>query len=451
MAQIFADLFYSFGNCLNCFPGSPTLKINSRSFKIQRLLGEVRKNNNNNKKPHLFFSQSLAAGGFSYVYLVEDTSTHELFALKKIRCPFGAESVQQAMREVDAYRLFDHVPTIISAYDHCVATDRGGGSGDDASKTVYVLLPYYRRGNLQDMINANLVNHNRFPERQLMMLFLGVCKALRAMHEYQPAPAERMQMGREEDHDEAAEGGSGSGSRGGRKLGTSGKRTEEEEQGEHERPLMDSENRIEGEAGGKIKSYAHRDIKPGNIMIDDSGSIPILMDLGSVAASPTPVTSQSLALQIQDTAAEHSTMPYRAPELFDVRTGTVVDTKTDIWSLGCTLYACLVGKSPFEMRSDETGGTLSLCVLGGDWRFPDENPGGGPKRTNTIQAAKAKASGEAGPGAGASSGDVVISEPIRNLVRACLKVEPAERPDINELITMVEQVIDELPEGDFTS
>ena len=43
MAQILADLFYSFGNCLNCFPGSPTLKINNRSFKIQRLLGEVRK------------------------------------------------------------------------------------------------------------------------------------------------------------------------------------------------------------------------------------------------------------------------------------------------------------------------------------------------------------------------------------------------------------------------
>ncbi|PTB81545.1 kinase-like protein [Trichoderma longibrachiatum ATCC 18648] len=369
MAQILADLFYSFGNCLNCFPGSPTLKINSRSFKIQRLLGE---------------------GGFSYVYLVEDTSTHELFALKKIRCPFGAESVQQAMREVDAYRLFDHVPTIISAYDHCVATERGSGGGgdDDAGKTVYVLLPYYRRGNLQDMINANLVNHGRFPERHLMMLFLGVCKALRAMHEYQPAPAERMQMGREEDQDHdhddttaAAATSGGAGSRSGRKMGTRGKRTEEQEQGEQERPLMEQGSRLEGESGGKIKSYAHRDIKPGNIMIDDSGSL----------------------------------------------------------------------------RSDETGGTLSLCVLGGDWRFPDEKPGGGgggPKRANTIQAAKAKASaGETGAAAGgsSSSGDVSISEPIRNLVRACLKVEPAERPDINELIAMVEQVIDELPDGDFTS
>lgn len=43
MAQLFLDLFYSLGNCLNCFPGSPTLKINSRSFKILRLLGEVRR------------------------------------------------------------------------------------------------------------------------------------------------------------------------------------------------------------------------------------------------------------------------------------------------------------------------------------------------------------------------------------------------------------------------
>lgn len=42
MAQVLQDLIYSFGNCLSCFPGSPTLKINSRNFKILRLLGEVR-------------------------------------------------------------------------------------------------------------------------------------------------------------------------------------------------------------------------------------------------------------------------------------------------------------------------------------------------------------------------------------------------------------------------
>lgn len=41
MAQVFLDLITSFGNCLNCFPGSPSLKINGRNFKILRLLGEV--------------------------------------------------------------------------------------------------------------------------------------------------------------------------------------------------------------------------------------------------------------------------------------------------------------------------------------------------------------------------------------------------------------------------
>lgn len=315
------------------------------------------------------------------------------------------------MREVDAYKLFSHVPNIISAYDHAVATERGA---DESTKTVYILLPYYRRGNLQDMINANLVNHSQFPEKRLMMLFLGVCKALRSMHNYTSPPAERMQMGREDD-DHAEQ---------------------------DDRPLMASENQVA--QGGRTQSYVHRDIKPGNIMIDDSGSGPILMDLGSVAPSPIPVTSQSVALQIQDTAAEHSTMPYRAPELFDVQNGTVIDAKTDIWSLGCTLFACLVGKSPFEMRSDETGGTLSLCVQGGDWRFPDETPAGA-KRVNSIQVAKAKAAAGGVSSAAGNSDDVAISEPIREVVRRCLKVEADERPDIKELIAIVEAVIEELP------
>jgi serine/threonine kinase 16 len=173
-------------------------------------------------------------------------------------------------------------------------------------------------------------------------------------------------------------------------------------------------------------------------MIDDDGSHPILMDLGSVAVSPIPITSRSQAIAMQDTAAEHSTMPYRAPELFEVNTGAIIDTKVDIWSLGCTLYACLVGKSPFEMRSDETGGSLSMCVLGGDWRFPDE----GPKGKKKAPAAKPGAAG----GAAGAADDGVISEPIKEVVRKCLTVEPDHRPDIDELITMVEGVVEALPE-----
>ena len=167
-------------------------------------------------------------------------------------------------------------------------------------------------------------------------------------------------------------------------------------------------------------------------MIADDGKTPVLMDLGSLAPAPTAITSRSLALAVQDTAAEHSTMPYRAPELFDVKTGTIVDTKVDIWSLGCTLYACLVGKSPFEGRSEETGGSLSMCVLGGDWRFPDEKPAGGK--------------GKGGQQQGNDRDEHVISDGVKEIVRRCLSVEPEGRPDIDELVEMLENVVADLPE-----
>lgn len=152
------------------------------------------------------------------------------------------------MREVEAYRLFAHVPQIIRMVDYSVATDRGA---DDGAKTVYVLLPYYKRGNLQDVINANVVNNARFPERKLMVLFLGVCRALRKMHVYEaPVAMERMEMG---DGDTT----------GGRRM-ASGRAAvpDDEEEGEQERPLMQGENTV---GGSHIKSYAHRDIKPGKI------------------------------------------------------------------------------------------------------------------------------------------------------------------------------------------
>lgn len=178
-------------------------------------------------------------------------------------------------------------------------------------------------------------------------------------------------------------------------------------------------------------------------MIADDGKTPVLMDLGSLAPSPAPITSRSLALAVQDTAAEHSTMPYRAPELFDVKTGSVVDTKVDIWSLGCTLYACLTGKSPFEARSEETGGSLSICVLSGDWRFPDE----GASKNKGKDKAKPHGTGSTdAAGARLATGD--ISEPVREVVRKCLKVEPAERPDIDELIGIIEAVVEQLPPDD---
>jgi serine/threonine kinase 16 len=191
---------------------------------------------------------------------VQDTATSELFALKKIRCPFGAESVAQAMKEVEAYKIFAHSPGVIHSVDYSIATERGSG---EESKTVYVLLPYYRRGNLQDMINANLVNHTRFPEKRLMLLFLGVCRAMRDMHLYRggagagggaeggTSARERMEM-RADGADENARSAKGTTSR-----------ADEDDETEQQRPLMTDDERLPAVAPGAMRSYAHRDIKPG--------------------------------------------------------------------------------------------------------------------------------------------------------------------------------------------
>jgi serine/threonine kinase 16 len=203
------------------------------------------------------------------VYLVIDTSSDALYALKKIRCPFGQESVSLALKEVEAYSLFSPHPNIIHAIDHSVETDRS----DSSQKTVYILLPYYRRGNLQDMINANLVNHTKFPEKRLMVLFLGVCKALKAMHQYKvkggPGGA-TSQANARRIRDEAAREDAEAETAASRKAASKKSRHQDSDDEDVENePLMEGEvvRSQEGIAPGADRAYAHRDIKPGKSFV----------------------------------------------------------------------------------------------------------------------------------------------------------------------------------------
>lgn len=201
-------------------------------------------------------------GGFSYVYLVQETSTGQLYALKKIRCPFGQESVSLALKEVEAYTLFSPHPNIIHSIDYSVESAKD--KSDPGSKTVYILLPYYRRGNLQDAINANLVNHTRFPERRLMVLFLGVARALKAMHQYRvkgPPGGAKSQKKAKDVRQEAAEADEDAA----RKADRRRKAHARDEGDTEQEPLMDDEitRSQEGVEEGEIRAYAHRDVKPG--------------------------------------------------------------------------------------------------------------------------------------------------------------------------------------------
>jgi eukaryotic-like serine/threonine-protein kinase len=79
----------------------------------------------------------------------------------------------------------------------------------------------------------------------------------------------------------------------------------------------------------------HRDIKPGNIMVEADGSVKVL-DFGIARA----VDSNSLT----QTATVLGTSAYMSPEQ---ALGQPVDARSDIYSLGCVLYEMLTGQPPF--------------------------------------------------------------------------------------------------------
>jgi serine/threonine protein kinase len=116
------------------------------------------------------------------------------------------------------------------------------------------------------------------------------------------------------------------------------------------------------------KGWAHRDIKPHNVLLMADGT-PILMDLGSVTTARVQLNTRQDGLNLEDEAACKSSAPYRAPELFEPpKPPAFVDEQVDIWSLGCTLYCMAFWRSPFE---SPTEGVMKLGVLNGRVQYPD--------------------------------------------------------------------------------
>jgi serine/threonine-protein kinase len=81
----------------------------------------------------------------------------------------------------------------------------------------------------------------------------------------------------------------------------------------------------------------HRDIKPGNIMLNRAGQVKV-MDFGIARA-----IADSAATMTQ-TSAVLGTAQYLSPEQ---ARGEMVDARSDVYSTGCLLYELLTGRPPF--------------------------------------------------------------------------------------------------------
>jgi serine/threonine protein kinase len=128
------------------------------------------------------------------------------------------------------------------------------------------------------------------------------------------------------------------------------------------------------------RGIVHRDVKPGNVIVTDDGSVK-LADFGIAAIKDDP--------RITQTGVVLGSPSYLSPEQAH---GREASPATDLWSLGATLYFAVEGEAPFDKgnaiatvdavvhdrpraprRADELGGAIN--------RLLEKEPGDRPDHT----------------------------------------------------------------------
>ncbi len=123
------------------------------------------------------------------------------------------------------------------------------------------------------------------------------------------------------------------------------------------RDILRSEGRLEPERALRLVAQAadaldaahaeglvHRDVKPGNMLIGSGadGEHAYVCDFG-LARHVSSVSS------LTGERGFVGTIDYVPPEQIE---GGTIDSRTDVYSLGCVLFECLAGARPFERESD---------------------------------------------------------------------------------------------------
>ncbi len=116
---------------------------------------------------------------------------------------------------------------------------------------------------------------------------------------------------------------------------------------DHKPDLATAEQLFRGVLAGVRRAHrdglVHRDLKPGNVLLEstEEGLIPKVADFGLAKA-----LEAGGGMNRTRTGIAMGTPAYMAPE--QIRDAKNVDGRADIFTLGCILYALVVGQAPFE-------------------------------------------------------------------------------------------------------
>jgi serine/threonine protein kinase/tetratricopeptide (TPR) repeat protein len=127
------------------------------------------------------------------------------------------------------------------------------------------------------------------------------------------------------------------------------------------------------------KGIVHRDLKPANILVTliDGKPVPKVIDFGVAKATAGKLTDESLSTQF---GAVVGTLEYMSPEQTSF-SGSDIDTRADIYSLGVILYELLTGLRPIDAKRLKQAALTEMMRI-----LREEEPARPSTRLSTAQS-----------------------------------------------------------------